>query len=295
MSLPPEHRRGLLHGIAAFIMWGLFPLYWRELRQFSPDTVVAVRALISGALLVGLLLFLGKWPAFRRLLSNPRTAALHLLTGTLLAVNWMLFIYATQRGHILDASLGYFLTPFLNVASGTLLLGETLRPAQKIALSCAALGVAVLFLASSHAPWLALGLAASFAAYGLLRKLYPTDPLIGLTIESAWAVLPALLWLHWHPLAWAASSPTTLLLLALAGVVTIAPLLTFASAAQRIPLTQLGLLQFIAPSLQFLCGLTAGETLRLPQLTGFLCIWLGCLLFARDLHSHSSLSRHPNI
>lgn len=276
-------RRGYAAGIAAFTLWGLFPVYWRALAGISPDAIVALRTLGCVPVLIAIILWKKETALCRGLIRKPGISGLHLLAAVLLGGNWLTFIMATQQGQIMQASLGYFLTPMANVLCGVLFFREKPRPAQLLAIALAAAGVVLQVIAVGGLPWIALVLALTFSLYGLVRKLSPADSLHGLTIESFWAVPVASLWLWWHPLNMAVPSTVQWWLLGLVGIVTVVPLLWFGSAARRIPMSHLGLLQFLAPSLQFLSGWLAGEPLSAMRLISFAVIWLGCAVFVRDL------------
>ena len=246
----PETARGLTAGIIAFTAWGLLPGYWKALYWLDSGQVIALRALLTVPVLIGVLLWRRELRAVLATMRRPRVIGLHLLTAALLAGNWFTFVWATHHGMIVEASLGYFLTPLANVAMGALFLHERLRRAQWIAISLAAAGVMMQIIAVGTVPWVALVLCGTFACYGLLRKKAALDSLAGLTVESLLAVPAAALWLWCSPPdKFAAGAGEWSLLLAM-GAITAIPLLGFASAARLLPLGVLGILQFIAPSLR---------------------------------------------
>ena len=276
---------GLLFGVGAYTLWGVLPLYLHLLRAVPALQVLAHRVLWSLALLAVLIAILGR---VRGIVAAARGRTLLLLGGSalMIAINWIVYIWAVQNGHVLEASLGYFINPLVNVALGFAFLGERLRRLQMAAISIAAIGVIVLAVSGGGALWLSLLLAMSFGLYGLLRKVAAIDALGGLTVETL-LLAPFSIALLVH----AGQSGTGAfgqsghldLLLALAGVVTTAPLLLFAAAARRLPLATLGLLQYIAPSLQFAeAVLLFGEPVHTVHLVAFPLIWTGCALYAFD-------------
>lgn len=216
-------------------------------------------------------------------LRQPRIIGLHLLTAALLAGNWITFVWATQHARIVEVSLGYFLTPLANVAMGALFLGERLRRWQWFAIALATAGVTLQIIAAGKAPWVALALCGTFAFYGLLRKKAPLDSLAGLTVESLVAAPAAALWLGLSPPVRLAAGPLEWFLILAMGIITAVPLLGFATAARLLPLSVVGILQFIAPSLQFLVGTVVyGEPVGTIRLASFALIWAGLALFTAD-------------
>lgn len=278
-------RTGLALGVGAYALWGVLPLYIHLLRQVPALQLLAHRVLWSLVLLV---LILAALRRIRPVIAAARGRTLLLLLGStlLIAVNWIVYIWAVQNGHVLESSLGYFINPLVNVALGVALLGERLRRMQGVAIGVAAAGVAILAAAGGGALWISLALAVSFGGYGLLRKVVAIDALGGLTVETL-LLAPFCLALLLHASAAGVGafghSLRIDLLLVLAGPVTAVPLLMFAGAARRMPYATLGLLQYIAPSLQFLLAvLFFGETVRAVHLITFALIWAGCALYAWD-------------
>jgi chloramphenicol-sensitive protein RarD len=283
----PEPRsdaaRGLTAGIFAFTLWGLLPGYWKQLHWLGPGQIICLRALLTVPVLAAILLWRNELRRVLAALATPRIFGLHLATATLLAGNWLTFVWATHHGHIVEASLGYFLTPLANVGMGALLLGERLRRPQWAAIGLAAAGVSFQIATVGRVPWVAIALCATFALYGLLRKKATLDSLAGLTVESMVALPAAALWLLLDPPARLAFGTVEWSLLLSMGVITALPLLGFAAAARLLPLSALGILQFIAPSLQFLVGAVVyGEPVSAHQLVGFTLIWSGLAVFAAD-------------
>jgi len=276
---------GLAFGVGSYTLWGVLPLYIHLLADVPALQVLAHRVLWSLGLLLLLILVLRRAPA---ILAAARGRTLLLLVGSalMIGINWIVYIWAVQNGHVLEASLGYFINPLVNVALGFAFLGERLRRLQGVAIAVAAAGVLVLAVSGGGALWISLLLALSFGLYGLLRKVAPIDALGGLTVETLLlAPLSAALLLYASRTGTNAFGTSAHLdwLLALAGVVTALPLLLFAAAARRLPLATLGLLQYIAPSLQFAeAVLIFGEPMRPVHVVTFTLIWAGCALYAFD-------------
>ncbi|SOB86375.1 chloramphenicol-sensitive protein RarD [Sphingomonas guangdongensis] len=277
-------RAGLLLAVGAYVLWGVLPLYLRLLNSVPPLQILAHRVLWSLLLLAVIVAFLRVGPALR---TAARGRTLLLLTGSaaLIAFNWLVYIWAVQNHHVLEASLGYFINPLVNVALGLLLLGERLRRLQKAAVAIAALGVVVM-ASGGGMLWISVTLAISFGFYGLIRKVAAIDALGGLTMETL-LLAPACVALlaYAHAGGKGVFGPDLRLdaLLVVAGAVTAAPLLMFAAAARQLPYSTLGLLQYIAPTLQFLQAvLLFGEPVSHLQLAVFALIWGGCALFAWD-------------
>ena len=276
-------RAGLFYGIGAYTLWGVLPLYLHLLKDVPPAQVLSHRVLWSLLLLAAVILATQR---LRPLLAVARGRVLMMLTGSaaLIAVNWFVYIWAVANDRLVEASLGYFINPLVNVALGTLLLGERLGRLQGGAIGLAGLGVVVLALGGGGGIWISLALALSFGFYGLIRKVAAIDALGGLTVETASLAplaLAALLYASSTGTGAFGRSGTMDLLLILAGPVTAAPLLMFAAGAKRLRYTTMGLLQFIAPTLQFLeAVLLYHEPVRRAQLATFALIWIGCGLYA---------------
>jgi chloramphenicol-sensitive protein RarD len=283
-----ESRRGLAHGIAAYALWGMAPLFWRLVRQVSPFEILAHRV-VWGVITFGALVwFVGAAPAVRGAFRDRRTVAAMALSGTLVIINWGAFVIAIETDHLLDASLGYFINPLLSVALGMLVLRERLRPLQWLAIGFAAVGVVILTWRIGRVPWISIVVATSFGAYGLVRKLARVESLAGSTVETALLTPVAVAYLAILAARGGgelghASTATQLLLLA-TGVVTAAPLLLFTSAARRLPLSSVGFLQYLAPTTQFVLAIAVfGEPFTRGQLIAFGFIWLGLAAFSIDL------------
>ena len=286
MSDPHRQRRaGLLFGLGAYLAWGVMPLYFKALAHVSALEIVAHRVIWSMVFMAALVALWRRWPAIRSALGTGRVLITLLITTLLIGTNWLIFIYAVVSGHVLEASLGYYLNPLVNVLLGVVLLKEKLSRAQVFATLLAAAGVAVLAAGAGSGLWISLTLAATFAVYGFLRKIVAVDSLEGLSIETALLSPLALAWLVWlqadGSAAFASVTLTTDLLLVLGGAVTAIPLLMFTAAARRLPYSTLGFLQYVAPSLQFLLAVLAfGEPLTTAHLICFAAIWTALAIFS---------------
>jgi chloramphenicol-sensitive protein RarD len=282
-------RKGLLYGISAYGLWGLFPLFFKQLQHVGSLEVVLHRMVWSLAFVLLVLAALRRWTWLREALRSPRLLATFAVSSLLLAANWLTYIWAVNNGHVLDASLGYFILPLVNVALGFVFLHERPRPGQWLAFGIAAAGVLWLALLTGHVPWIALGLALSFGFYGLIRKLAPLGALEGMSLETmllAPLAAVALLWGHQSGSMPAHDTHTWLLFL-LCGPVTAIPLLLFSAGARRVPLSTMGILQYLTPTiLLFLGTLLYGEPFAGPRLAGFALIWTALLLYSVDGWRH---------
>lgn len=288
-TLPPDpapgpNRAGLFQGVGAYLIWGLLPLYFGLLSRVDAGEIVANRILWSVLLLAVLIPLLGRWGKLRAVLMRPRTLAMLLVSAAMIATNWLVYVWSVLHGHVLATSLGYFLNPLVNVVLGVALLGERLDRVQAAAVALAAIGVAVLFAQAPGGLWISLTLAISFALYGYVRKQAPVESLEGLTVETLVLALPSAAYLAFlagqGTVSFGHSLGTSALLIA-AGPITALPLLLFAAAARRLTLTTLGLLQYLAPTLQFVLAISLfHEPLSAAQLLCFGFIWVGLALFA---------------
>ncbi len=279
-------RKGITYGIAAYVAWGLLPVYWKAVEVVPVLEILAHRMAWSLVFLVGLLLVRGKWGWLRRL--DRRSLLMLLAAGSLLAVNWGTYIWAVNADRIVETSLGYFINPLLNVVLGVVVLHERLNRVQWLAVGVAAVGVGYMTVRLGTVPWVALTLAVTFGLYGLLKKkVAGVGPLQALAVETALLFLPAVLYLgslqSRGDAAFLSGDLHITALLALTGVVTAAPLLLFGAAAQRIPLSMVGLLQYIAPTLAFVLGVAVyGEVVGSDRLVGFLFVWLALAIYTAD-------------
>jgi len=282
-----DARAGVMLGVAAYTLWGLIPLYFRLLRSIPSLEVLAHRAWWAFVTLAVIIVAMRRASAVVAALSKPRTALTLAGSTVLIAINWFVYIYAVSTEQIVQASLGYFITPLANMAIGLVVLGERLRWLQTAALLPAVIGVVVLAVQAGQLPWIALILAISFSLYGLLRKIAAADALVGLFTETMFLTPLALGYLAVLGLdernTFSFAAPDLSLLLALAGPVTTGPLLCFAAAARRLRMTTLGFLQFLAPTLQFLVAVFLfDEPFTAAQRTAFPLIWLAVGLYLVD-------------
>ena len=285
-NLYANPRSGVLFAVAAYAMWGFAPLYFKLL-MFMPALEILMHRVVWSALVLSLLiLILQQWPSVRRAMGSKKIMLTLLAAGTLLAANWLLFIWAVNNDQLLEASLGYYINPLLNILFGRLFLAERLRKLQKVAVVLAFSGVVVAVVGLGYLPWVALVLALSFSLYGLLRKTVAVDSLPGLFIETLMMLPFALLYWLWFAgessdmLSNGASSNTLLLL---AGIITTAPLLCFTAAARRIRYTTLGFFQYIGPSIMFVLAVFYyQEPLYVERLLTFVFVWMGLVVFCWD-------------
>jgi len=283
-----DNRRGLWYGAVAYLMWGLFPLYWTLLEPSGALEILDHRIVWSLVFTAVLLGARRQWPALRAALRSGRAALILTAAAMLISINWATYIYGVNSGHVVETSLGYFINPLVSVALGVLVFRERLRPVQWAAVAIAVVAVAVLTVDYGRPPYIALTLACTFAFYGLLKKVVRVGPVEGLAIESGVLTVPALAMLGYFAvqgdLTFGTVSPLHTVLLMLAGVVTAVPLLAFATGARMIPLSTMGLLQFIAPVMQFALGLLVfSEPMPAGRLVGFALVWLALTLFTIDL------------
>lgn len=280
-------RRGYLLGLSAYIIWGLFPLYFKAI-QSVPAVEIIVHRVLWSALFGSILLAFWKHPGWwRDLRDNPRRLAILALSGTLIAANWLTYVWSVNNGRMLEASLGYYINPLINVLLGMLILGERLRRLQWLAVVLAALGVMQQVWQVGSLPWVSLALALTFGFYGLIRKQAPVAALPGLVVETCMLVPLALGWLLLHPAAMSAQggfyTTSEALWLMAAGPVTLVPLVCFNAAARHLPYTTLGFLQYLAPTLVLLQAIWLfDEHLSSSTLTAFIFIWAGLALYSVD-------------
>jgi chloramphenicol-sensitive protein RarD len=281
-------RSGLVFGLIAYIWWGLVPLYFAALKDHGMPAweILAHRIVWSLPIMLVLMSAIGGWEDLFRVLGDRRLVLVLLLSSTLLAVNWLLYIYATVTNRVTEASLGYYMMPLVNAALATVFLKEKLRPAHYPALALVAIGVIIPFVAAGRFTWLAVALPITFGFYGLVRKKVPVESTTGLTVETLLLLPPSLgflvyLWLtgqnhmgdNWR-LNW---------LIAFSGIVTVVPLLTFTLSLRRLPLLAISFIQFLSPTVQMIIAVTVlGETLTPEAIAAFVCIWLAVLIFIGD-------------
>ncbi|MEN5070045.1 MULTISPECIES: EamA family transporter RarD [unclassified Stenotrophomonas] len=293
MSLPAQHslqeqRRGFAITAFTFTLWGLVPVYWHLLKAVPSQQIIAHRIIWSTVLVVAWLLLSNGMGWWKAIAAQPRALPTLALSSVAIAFNWGLYIWAINAGHVIETSLGYFINPLVSVVLGVVVLKERLRRLQWLAVACAALGVAWLTVDAGTPPWIALGLACSFGLYGLLRKMISVDPVAGLGMESLYLFLPAIGFALWSEnghggaffSGWGWRNDA---LLIFGGAVTALPLIGFAYGVKRIPLSLVGILQYIAPSIGLLLGVFFfREPFDTAKAVGFAAIWTGLLLFIGD-------------
>ncbi len=279
--------RGAGAAALCYFLWGLVPLYWTRLAAVDPVELIAHRHVWSLALLLGLLVFQGGAAEIRPTLRDPRSVGLNLLNAAFLTGNWLVYVWGVNTGHVIECSLGYFLVPLVNVAAGRWILREHLRRAQWIAIALAAAGVVLMFVQLDRPPWIALALAGTWGAYSLSRKRSKLGAVAGLAVESLLLAPVAAGFLAWqfargHGVLGQAAPGVQLLVLC-SGIVTAVPLLLFAYGAKRIRLSTLGLLQYLAPTVQFMLGIWVyREPFPLSRGLGFAFIWAALALYTAD-------------
>lgn len=290
----PE-RVGYLLGIGAYGYWGFLPIYFKMVKSVEPIAIVAQRVVWS-LLVLGLLVGAVRgWPAVRKALTDRRARNLLALSALLIAVNWLFYVYAVNSGHVLAGSLGYYLNPLANILLGRLFLKERVSRLQWIAVAIAAAGIAVLAAGALGQLWISLILCASFSSYGLVRKIVAADALTGLAIETGFLLPAALAYLFLTDVPGSsllAPTPHVSLLLGLSGIISTVPLLLFAGAARRLPYSTLGMLQFLAPTLQFLLAVFLyGEPFTRAHAIAFAAIWTALALYAAALFTTARRER----
>jgi len=282
-----ERHIGLLNGFAAYGMWGLVPLFWPLLKPAGAVEILAHRMVWSLVFVAGALVVIRRWAWAGELLRQPRKLALITVAAALITVNWGLYIWSVNSGHVVEASLGYFINPLVTIAMGVLLLKERLRPVQWTAVGVCVAAVLVLTVGYGRPPWISLTLAFSFATYGLVKKKVNLGGVESLAAETALQFLPALGYLLWLTAqgdsTFSTEGPGHAALLAATGIVTALPLVCFGAAAIRVPLSTLGLLQYLAPVFQFLLGiLYFHEAMPPERWAGFALVWLALALLTWD-------------
>jgi len=290
-----ESRRGLGYGVAAYLLWGLFPLFWPLLRPARPLEILAHRFVWSLVFVLVILVIQRRWAWIGILLLRPRRLALLVAAAVLIAVNWGTYIYGVNSGQVVQTSLGYFINPLVTVLLAVIVLRERLRPGQWAALGVGGVAVVLLALGYGRVPWIALILAFSFGTYSLIKKVISMDPVQSLTVETAALVVPAVIYLAViGGGSFAGGSLAHDALLVSSGVVTAIPLLFFGAAARRLPLRTLGLLQYLGPALQFAFGvLVFHEPMPLSRLAGFALVWTALVILTAEGLAHRRRAIDP--
>jgi chloramphenicol-sensitive protein RarD len=284
-------KKGVWYAVGAYVTWGFFPIYWKWLQQVPALQLLGHRIIWSFLFLFFIVLWLRQGRLFREAISSPRVLLIYSTAAILLAINWLTYVWAVNAGFIVETSLGYFINPLLSMVLGVVILRERLRLWQWVPVGLATIGVVYLTVAYGSLPWIGLILAFSFGLYGFIKKTAPLGSLHGVTLETGILFLPALLFLLYTEATGAGaflhSGMISNLLMVGAGVVTAVPLLMFAAASQRIPLSLVGVLQYIAPTMYFLIGvLLYNEPLTTERLIGFCIIWAALVIFAVEGFLH---------
>ena len=282
-----EHSLGLLFGVGSYILWGLFPLYWPLLQPASPLEIVSHRAVWTLVFCLIVLALAKQLHSTIAIVKKPKIMAALFLTTILVSINWLTYIWATNNGHVVEAALGYYINPLIIIAFGVLLLREKMRPLQWLAVGIAVVGVAILTFDYGRLPWVAIALALSWGTYGLVKKKLDLGALEGLTIETLISLVPYagyLIYLGNQGTGQFGQSTGLTILLISAGAVTAIPLLLFNGSTTRLPYSTIGLLQYIAPTIQFAIGVwVLHEDMPVARWIGFLVIWLALTALAIDL------------
>jgi chloramphenicol-sensitive protein RarD len=282
-----RNKAGLLLGLGAYLLWGALPFYWKALNDASPSEILANRGIWSLVICVSALKFRKQLVNGFALLKNRRSAVILLSTSGFLTINWFVYIWSVSVDRVVESALGYYMTPLITVAFGVTFLHEKLRRAQKIAVGLAAVGVVILTVGYGSFPWIALSLAVTWGSYSLLKKTLNAGALEALSVETLFALIPNVGYLIYLESKGSAqfghSFPNTLLLIG-AGFATIAPLLMFNGATLRLPLTTVGLLQYITPTIMFFIGILVNhEDMVATKLFGFVFIWVALIFLGTDL------------
>jgi chloramphenicol-sensitive protein RarD len=294
-----EHERGIWYGVGAYVLWGLTPIFW-NLVESSAASLLLHRIVWSVPILLLIVTVRHQWPVFREGYAGWRPRLTTAVAALLLTINWGVYVWAVTNGHIVEASLGYFINPLVSVALGVVVLGERLRSTQWVAVGIAALGVTMMGIVAGRPPWISLTLACSFGLYGLLKKSESTPPpVVSLFGETLVLFIPAILLLGFvaEPAGETfGSSPSVTAFYIAGGLVTVIPLLLFGASAKRIPLSVLGFLQYIAPTLQLLVGVVVfKESMTSAELFGFVAVWIALGLFTIDRTRSTERSREPKL
>jgi chloramphenicol-sensitive protein RarD len=279
--------KGILYAIGAYFLWGVFPIYWKLIQDVPALEIIGHRIVWAFIFVLIVVAVTRDQNGLKSALRNRKILLTYLVTGILLSINWLVYVWAVNAGFIVDTSLGYFINPLVNVVLGVIFLRERLRLWQWIPVGIATLGVLYLTVSYGSLPWIGLTLAFSFATYGLLKKMAPLSSIHGFTVETGFLFFPALVYLLFLELssqgAFPHGSALETVLLVLTGIATGLPLLLFGAAARRISLSMLGFIQYMAPTLQFLIGVIVyGEAFTPDRMIGFGLIWLALVIYSVD-------------
>lgn len=292
-------KKGVFYAIIAYLMWGLFPLYWKPLETIPALQLIGHRIGWSFILLFIVILVTRQWRAFQKVAFEPKMLRIYLVAAVLISINWFTYVWSVNNGFVVETSLGYYINPLFSVLLGVIFFRERLRLIQWLPIGLAGLGVLYLTFEYGSLPWIALTLAFTFGLYGLIKKTAPLNSLYGLTLETGLLFLPAVAFLLFSEFtgqgAFLHSSLQANWMMVGAGLVTTVPLLFFASAAPRVPLTTIGILQYINPTMQFLLGvLLYKEPFTHDRLIGFGLVWAGLIIFwVEGLYSRHHISPEP--
>lgn len=284
-----DRQLGIAYGIAAFGLWGMFPLYWKAVNNITAYEILAHRIFWSCLFMIAVLIVLGKakasWQEVRALFKKPRNIILVSLASIFISINWCVYIWAVNDGRIIETSLGYYINPLVNVLLGCFVLKETLSGVQKFAVSLAALGVAIMIWQAGVFPWVSLALAFSFGIYGLIKKLVKMTPLTSITIETLLVTPLAMYYLYYlstiNQAGWMNMDSVTTVLILCSGMITAIPLILFSAGAKYLPLNVLGFLQYLSPTIALLLGIFVfGEIFTINHLWSFGFIWTALAIFS---------------
>lgn len=294
-----EERYGVISGLGAYLMWGLLPLFWPLLRPATAFEILGHRIIWSLLFVMLLMQLTHSWPVVKATIRNRKLASLVVLASLFVATNWGVYIWAVNANHVVETSLGYFINPLVSVLLGMLFFGERLRPMQKIAVVIATFAVLVLSFDYGRLPWIALVLAGSFGIYGGLKKQINLPAIPGLLMETI-LLLPVTLiyltWLYRDATAVLFSSPSLLTLAIISGPLTALPLLLFGTATTRVPLTWLGIMQYVAPTLQFIIGVWIfAEPTGPIRIIGFMIVWSALIVFSVDAWRANRLRQNSHL
>ena len=287
--------KGLIQAVGAYTIWGISPIFWKGLSEISAMYSLAHRIFWTFAVMALIQTLRRSWPQFREQNLSRRSRFIGVVSSLLIGTNWLVWVWAMNVDRVVEGSLGYFINPLVSVFLGVVFLGESLRRNQWLAVILAAIGVTWLTFSVGSLPWVSLVLAGTFGLYGLSKKLTEQSPMNGLTSEMSILVIPALIYFFFRTFdgteTLSKASSTELLLLVASGLFTAAPLLLFANAVKEVPLSIIGLLQFLAPTAQFLLGVLAyDENFDMMQLVGFIIIWSALIIFITDSFRSSKSS-----
>ena len=291
MSTKSDRSLGLIFGVSAYLLWGLFPLYWPLLEPANPWEIVSHRAVWTLVFCLAVLAFSRQLRSTLKILRNPKTFLGLCTTTVLISINWITYIWATNNGHVVEAALGYYINPLIIIAFGVILLREKMRPLQWVAVAIAAIGVAILTFDYGRLPWVAMSLALSWGTYGLVKKKLGLGALDGLAIETLISLIPYgfyLLYLGHQGTGQFGQKPLLTILLISAGAITAIPLLLFNGSTTRLPYSTIGLLQYITPTIQFSIGVwLRHEDMPTARWIGFIVIWFALAALGTDLFRSS--------